>query len=326
MRSFPMIDAAVSRRLFLIGAGVASAGATLPAIAALADSRTAADAAKLDTPKGMLDTYVRISGDTSGKPYVGCYSGHLFAVQPDNIVEPLCGFTGFGLGWDQPQADGSYHHSWKEAGYYTDLRSGQVLEQWRNPLNDELCDVMHIHNRSVNMTLTTTVRLPPPGANVKVGYGNFSQLDNPAHPYGLPYAIIDDQLSVFSDARAYVPNPLDPKVWVRESAGPMLSVAEFFMLTSKKDQALDPRVSNANCTGSWTRIGPWLPWMLLGARPGHLFYRSSTKKLHSMTQLPAVVRDYTAKRYPEFLEFPKDFGMPMESSWEVFKRERKPHS
>jgi hypothetical protein len=98
------------------------------------------------------------------------------------------------------------------------------------------------------------------------------------------------------------------------------------MLTSGKQQALDPRVSSAACTGSWTRIGPWLPWMLLGARPGHLFYRSATKKLQSIEQLSPTVRDYTAKRYPEFLEFPKDYSMPMESSWEVFKRERRPHA
>lgn len=325
MRNFSMNDAAVSRRLFLIGAGVAASSATIPAMAAAGASRHTADAVTLDTPKGMLDTYVRMTGDTSGKPYLGSYSGHLFAVQPDDIVEPLCGFTGFGLGWDQPQPDGSYHHAWKEVGYYTDLRTGKILEQWRNPLNGELCDVMHIHNRSVNMTMTTTVNLPPPGSKRKIGYGNFTQLDNPAHPYGLPYAILDNQLSVFFDGRGYVPNPLDPKLWVRESAGPMMSVAEFFMLTSRKDQALDSRVSSAACTGSWTRIGPWLPWMLLGARPGHLFYRSATKKLHSISQLSATVRDYSAKRYPEFLEFPKDFSAPMESSWEVFKRERKPH-
>ncbi len=254
MRISPMDDSGISRRLFLL----------------------AADVAILDTPRGMLDTYIRMTGDTSGKPYIGCYSGHLFAVQPNDIVEPLCGFTGFGLGWDRPQANGDYHHAWKEVGYYTDLRGGEILEQWRNPLNGELCDVMHIHNRSVNMKLTTTVNLPPPGSNRKIGYSNFPQLDNPVHPYGLPYAILDDQLSIFYDGRGYVPSPLDPKTRVRESAGAMMSVAEFFMLTSRKSEALNPKVTSAACTGSWTRIGPWLPWMLLGQRPGHLFYRSAT--------------------------------------------------
>ena len=176
------------------------------------------------------------------------------------------------------------------------------------------------------MKLTTTVNLPPPGSNRKIGYSNFPQLDNPAHPYGLPYTILDDQLSIFYDGRGYVPNPLDPKTWVRESAGAMMSVAEFFMLTSRKSEALNPKVTSAACTGSWTRIGPWLPWMLLGQRPGHLFYRSATKKLGSIAQLPKAVRDYTSKRYPEFLEFPTDFSIPMESSWEVFKREYKPRT
>ncbi len=327
MRLMPMDESGISRRLFLVGAGSAVAAGALGAPAANAaapgGSFHAGDLRQLDSPAGMLDVYVRLSGDTSGKPYYGAYSGHLFAVQPDSMVRALCGFTGFGTGSEQRQPDGSYHHLWHEVGYYTDLRTGKVLDRWKNPLNDAWCDVMHIHNRSVNMVYSSApVRPSPPG--MEIAYANLAQIDNPARPYGLPYTVIGDQVSVFSDGIAYVPNPLDPKVWVRESAGKMMSVAEFNMLTGSLKEALDPAVTSASCNGSWTRIGTWLPWMLLGQRPGHLYYRSATRKLRSVDELAPEVVAYTKQHYPEFLEPPTDFNMPMESSWEVFKADRKP--
>jgi hypothetical protein len=33
------------------------------------------------------------------------------------MIQPLFGFTGFGLGSDRLQPNGAYHHLWKEVGY-----------------------------------------------------------------------------------------------------------------------------------------------------------------------------------------------------------------
>ncbi len=320
------------RRAFLIGAGVAAA--TLPLLdAAEAADETAPISLKplpnpaFDTPHGMLETYIKMSGDTSGKPYGGFYSGHAFAWMPGRMITPLCGFTGFGLGSDHRQPDGSFHHIWHEVGFYTDLKTGEVLEKWVNPLNGETCDVMPINNRSVNLTFTA--QEPDPVAMAKFGVHimdtNFTDPTAPSRPYGLPYSIIGDQLSIFADSVGLVPNPLDPKIWKRESGGPTISVGEFFMLTGSKRLTLDPAVSNVPVTGSWTRLGPYLPWMLMGQAPGHLFYRSTTKKIPGPSALPASLVAYTQKKFPKFLEFPTDFSVPIENSWNVYKATHTPH-
>jgi len=318
----------MSRRNLMIGAGLG-----LAALPALAPSP--ADAAfvnvsepKFDTAAAMLDLYIKMSGDTSGRNYGGWYSGHAFAVRPGEMITPLFGFTGFGLGSDRRQPDGNFHHLWKEIGFYTDLKTGAVLETWKNPLNGETCDVMPIHNRSVNLTFAQT--LPDPAPMKKVGVqlmdGNFAKADDPARPYGVPYAIIGDQISVFSDSVGQVPNQLDPAIWKRESTGGKISVGEFFMLTGSLRQALDPAVTRVDATGSWTRVGPYLPWMLMGPSEGHLLYRSATRKISGPEALPKDLVAYTHSRYPAFLEFPDDWATPIESSWEVFKRENKPRA
>jgi hypothetical protein len=318
----------MSRRSLMIGGGLG-----LAALPALAPS--AADAAfvnvsepSFDSPAAMLDLYIKMSGDTSGKNYGGWYSGHAFAVRPGEMITPLFGFTGFGLGSDRRQPDGNFHHLWKEIGFYTDLKTGEVLETWKNPLNGETCDVMPIHNRSVNLTFAQ--HLPDPAPMKKVGVqlmdGNFAKADDPTRPYGVPYAVIGDQISVFSDSVGQVPNQLDPAIWKRESTGGKISVGEFFMLTGSLRQALDPAVTRVDATGSWTRVGPYLPWMLMGPSEGHLLYRSATRKISGPEALPKDLVAYTHSRYPTFLEFPDDWSTPIESSWEVFKREYKPRA
>ncbi len=315
----------LSRRSLMIAGGL---GMALPALAP-----ALADAARIDIAEPrfegaaqMLDLYVKMSGDTSGANYGGWYSGHAFAVRPGEMITPLVGFTGFGLGSDHRQSDGSFHHIWKEVGYYTDLETGEVLETWKNPLNGADCQVMPIHNRSVNLTFALTT--PDPAilakGDVKLMNGNFARPHDPARPYGIPYAVIGDQISVFADSVGLVPNALDPTVWKRESTGGKISVGEFFMLTGSLRQALDPAVTRVDATGAWTRVGPWLPWMLMGPSPGHLLYRSATRKLRGPQDLPPGLVAYTKANYPAFLEFPTDWSTPIESSWEVFKRERKP--
>jgi hypothetical protein len=317
------------RRSFLIGAGVALAAAPL-----LAEAAETTDPISLsgpgnpafDTPQGMLDTYIKLAGDTSGKNYGGFYSGHAFVWQQGKMITPLFGFTGFGLGSDRPQKDGSFHHIWHEVGFYTDLKTGQVLETWVNPLNGVTCEVMPISNRSVNLDFAA--HKPDPAKLAKFGFhlmnGNFADPNDPTNPFGMPYSIIGDQLSVFADSVGVVPNPLDPAVWKAASTGPTISVGEFYMLTGSKRAVLDPATTNVPSTGSWTRIGPYLPWMMMGEAPGHLFYRSTTKKITGPEQLPASLVAITQKKMPQFLEFPTDYSVPIESSWEVYKRTHTP--
>jgi hypothetical protein len=318
------------RRSFMIGAGLAAA--SLPFLTNAEADTLAPNSLSppanpaFDTPKGMLETYVKLSGDTSGKNYGGFFSGHAFVWMPGKMITPVFGFTGFGLGSDHRQPDGSFHHLWHELGFYTDLKTGQVLETWQNPFNNVNCEVMSISNRSVNLTFKT--QLPDPAMMAKFGAhildDNFAHQDDPGRPYGLPYTIIDDQLSIFADSVGLVPNPLQPAVWKAASTGDTLSVGEFFMLTGSKKATLNPAVTNVPSTGSWTRLGPYLPWMMMGEAPGHLFYRSATKKISGPEALPASLVAYTKQKFPEFLEFPTDFNVPIESSWDVYKRTHTP--
>jgi hypothetical protein len=313
-----LTDSPLQRRTLLIGAGV---GALMP-VPVMGQSPPY----RFDDPNEMLKLFVRMNASLDGATYYGWYAGHAFGNMPGEMMRPLCGFEGFGVGWVKAQPDGTYQSAYKEVGYYKDLKTGEIIERWTNPYTGEVCEVMHIHNASVNMLLTP--KLPDYEAMAKkgatLGNPNLARADDPARPYGLPYVIAGDSVSLFYDVRGNVPNRLSPKEWPRESTGERTSIAEFYMMTAKTSDAFNPKLVNVPTTGAWTRVAPWLPWMLMGGQPGEMFYRSATKKFARREDLPRQIVAYTEKNYPAFLEPPTDFNTPMESSWDVYKRERKP--
>ena len=324
-----LIDSQISRRSLLLVAASTAAGIGLGVrpLTGFAANAPGAGLPGIDDPDECLRLYLKLTSDLSGKPVIGWQEGILYGVMPGQITRPILGLAGFGTGSVHRQPDGSYQSLWKEVLYYTDLNTGEILETWRNPYNNVQCDVMHVHNGSVNMTLRSHVAdmaAVKARSGAEFGYSSVQTELDPAHPFFLPTTVIGDTVTMFSDARGHVKNKLDPKIWPRESTGETYEVGEFYMNSCSLKQLLDKRRSTVPSHGNWNRLSPWLPWMMMGGQQGQLFYRSITHKLTSTKELPARIRSYTEKRYPEFLVPPTDFSIPMETSWDVFMRERKP--
>jgi hypothetical protein len=319
------IDAPVSRRLLLIGAGVAGGlGAmdVMPAFGASPDGLPGPD-----DPEQCLRNYIRLTSDLSGRPVYGWQQGTIYGVMPGRMMLPLLGIVGFGCGSIERQADGTYHSLWKEVLYFTDLKTGEVTDTWINPYTGETCAVMHIHNRSVNGVLRAHVPETAPlkeKRGMDMGYPSPETADLPGHPFYLKTSVVGDMVTLYDDVRYYRRNPLDPKIWPRESTGAFISIAELTTSSGSLRALLDPKVTNVPSQGCWNRICPWLPWMMMGGQGGELIYQSVTKKLNGPGDLPPKLRAYTERHHPDFLDPPNDFNIPPESSMDVFMRERKP--
>lgn len=324
------IDSPVDRRtaLGLLGAG-ALLGGTSSARAADADRSKIQTTFDFSDPKDNLTAYVKLTSSLDGEPVVGWYSGMLFGVMNDDILKPLARLEGFGVGKCVRQSDGTYKSSWKEVGYYKDVATDKIIERWRNPYTGEDTEVLHIHNASVSTVLAPQYpdfsKMPGlEGRGVKMEFPNYTRASDPSRPFVLPWTVQGDTVYLWNDFRARVKNALDPKVWVRESTGEFIRVSEFFQYVGSLAELQNPDLPRVAATGTWNRLAPWLPWMLMGGQPGHIFYRCNTRKLERFEQLPKDILAYTQKHYPQYLVYETPWKMPNESSWEVYKRERKP--
>jgi hypothetical protein len=63
-------------------------------------------------------------------------------------------------------------------------------------------------------------------------------------------------------------NALQPDKWPRESGGPMARVSEFFTYFIELADVQNTIVTKLPFHGTWSRITPWLPWLLMGPAMG----------------------------------------------------------
>jgi hypothetical protein len=145
-------------------------------------------------------------------------------------------------------------------------------------------------------------------------------------PFSPPWNFFGDKAFSLFEVHTAFPNPLTPAAWPRESAGPVTRISEMFQRFTRLSELEDEGQSYADYSGSWTRIGPWMPWMLQGQAPGHLFFRTNMDRTGTADRLPEALRARAEKLHPEFFKAPGDetWGGPNDSSFSVYMSENKP--
>ena len=92
------------------------------------------------------------------------------------------------------------------------------------------------------------------------------------------------------------PNRLDPETWPRESAGKMIQTSELFRYFIRRADLEDPAKTHVPANGSWVRVQPWLPWMLMGQTPGHVLYDGVFRSYRDTKYFPEPVLERIRSR------------------------------
>lgn len=316
----------MSRRSAMFAAPAALAGAGMmfaPSSGAAAEKRANFDPL---SPADNLKYFVKMHYSLIKEPVHSYFGGLIFAQMQDEPAKLLFDLAGYGQGWVDPQPDGSFKLAWKEIGFLRDPQTLEVLDTWRNPYIDEVVKVRHIGNPAANSVLSArptddVMKNWATGAVTKEP----TNYRNPADPeaFILPWRTIGDSTSVWDDTRLAMKHNLDPKVWVRESSGERIAIGEYLQLVARTSELFDDSRHSVPYTGAWARTASWHPWMMMGQRPGNLFYRCSLHKLAGPEQMPKDLLAAIQKRSPEYLETPTEWG-PRFSTWKDFFAKNKP--
>ena len=314
-----MQDGGITRREGL-GLAAIAIGATAAA-PVLAKGGAPAFVTKVDfkDPKWNRDTYARMDGDLDpAKEKVGWLKGTAYGVRDNEKVRPLFGVEGFSVTRIKQLPDGSWRRLLREIVFYRDLESGAILATWRNPYTNEDVRVVPIANDPFNFTISDTVPQPP-------SYGGLQTEQRAPKPFLLDWSNgPDGTLICRTGIDMLYPSALQPDKWPRESAGPMNRVSEHFIYTIKRKDAENPRLTKLPLTGAWSRITPWLPWMLMGQAPGHISYFTNFATMGSIAELPADLVAAARAVSPKYLSAPtEDYG-PSLSSLENYAKTQKP--
>ena len=324
------------RRDFLTGfAGVGAAGAMGLALSTMgqqAQARTGSASQygygpaikgsylDLTTGRGNQLAYARLQSDIDfGKQKYFWFKGYVAGNRPMKKIQNLIGAQGFGVIRLNEREDGVIERMCREIILYTDLRTGEVLDEWDNPFTNERVRIVHVANDPYNYTIDKYFPPPP-----EFGGLNKEQAP-PKIPFILPWYQHGDWLEMEIHIHLAYPSALQPDKWPRESSGPIAQVSEMFAHHVKADDMQNPDITSLDYRGTWNRVTPWLPWMLMGQQPGHCLYQCFMGTCdHPSEVLSRSAVDYAEKNYAKYFEAPTDMSGESLSSLERYAMEQKP--
>jgi hypothetical protein len=275
---------------------------------------------RFDDPVWNREAAARLQADTDGSQVYGHCTGVVCGIRPGEAVRPMLGFEVFSTIRVLRQSDGSYQRMTKETILYTDPKTGEILEEWDNPYTGERVKVVHVANDPYNWVIASTIQPP-----VLPGAASPGQAVPGGKPYLLNWSIFGPDTVVLSENfHGWYPNLLDPAKWPRESSGPMIQSSELFRYFIKRSDLENPAMTHVPHNGSWVRVQPWMPWMLMGTAPGHVMYDGVFRPARTLDYFPAPVLGYIRTHYPSFLTAPTKWYGPNYSSLEHYALEQKP--
>ncbi|MBL8645007.1 MAG: DUF1838 family protein [Rhodospirillaceae bacterium] len=315
-----LIDTIANRRGAMKAlAGASAAAAGMAALAGCSEQKPATPATKREPidfkdPAQNLKAFIKLTGDLDPtKESVGWFGGTIYGNRGTEPLKPLVGVSGVGVARIEPQGNNAYRMFNREFACYTDPKTGEILEKWTNPYTNEEVDVVPIKNMIVNAQVAPIVEQEFDGHKV-------------SFPFTPPWIVQGGKAFSLFEIHAAFPNPMKPDAWPRESAGPINRTGEMFQRMVSLADLENPDLTAVDYVGTWTRVGPWLPWMLMGQAEGHLLYRSFMNRAPGIEALPANLLAYMKAKYPEFLKAPgpETWGQPNDSSWTVYMSQNKP--
>jgi hypothetical protein len=266
------------------------------------------------------DAFARIMGDLDfGKQKFGWYKGTVKGVEPGKKIQDLFGFEGFSYARLQDNGDGTYNKLLREVGYYTDLKTGEVMDEYYNPYLDEMVKVVHIANDPFNHVITAFKPEPP-------SYGGLNKDKNPKKiPFIMPWTEVgNNKVLLQSNINLFYPSALQPDKWPRESSGKMNQTAEMFNYVIDREDLANPDITALEFSGAWSRITPWLPWMLMGQSAGHISYDCVMGCYNNNDMMSPKIRAYAMKHHPTYFNAPTKWEDPSWSSLEHYAKEQTP--
>lgn len=238
---------------------------------------------------------VRTRCSTDGSNIYTQWQGFIYAFVPQEKPQKLFNIIGMNVARCQKNKQGKWFMTSRELSLYLDPRTNQVLNNWKNSWTGETVPVVHVANNPVQNSLEGKYPITVNGSNV-----TFS-LDIPL--------IYPNDLASNSKFKDYSPEPF-------------LQGGEFFTFTVPIKNVTDSSKTQAPLVAAtWTRFGPWLPWMKMKGKPGQLVYTTTVRKFQNFNELFPSLQQVILSKVPVYREAPKCIlAVENETSWTYFSK------
>jgi hypothetical protein len=270
---------APTRRDAIIGLGAAAA-ATLAA--------RPADAAEpwMSTPRQILDTYIRVQGDLTGKVCPWRWHGYMVAVTPTENPKVLFACEGVETKKVFVRADGIEMWS-KVMTMFKHPDTGAVLngKPWTNPFTGATNIVKP--NIIGSKTLYT---VSDRGTILGARLGEDGKpLAAPPDELTLDFTVLGDKLQIAGQRKYPERRPVP--------------LAEFGTTTAELAQVRDAARPRVEAVFAATFLAPWQPFLEMPDRPGHAVWHAVGRKMEGFEGLSPDYLEQAKLYIPDVLDW-----------------------
>jgi len=261
--------------------GSAIAAVTLPGSARAGQSH-----ADYRDPAVRIAAIARMRSSPSGTA-LWWYRGTFFGKPEGEMTRPLMRIDGASRVHFVADGAGRYRASMDEAGFFSDLGTGERLRQWRNPWNGRLVTPEPYRSAATFAVtadaVTPLVELPP-----EVEFrGQMT-----------PFVVHGDSAWVSEELFLRSPSPESP-----ESEVPRFRVqTSLATFHSRLSELEDPAIDFVPCELNYSTLASWRDWMQMGERPGVISWRLVGQKARRLADLPAVTVAWLREAHPDLHE------------------------
>ena len=241
-----------------------------------------------------------------GKDFIFTIKGYAYSFIPGERPQKLFAVEGYNIRRrvETPEKDGFFVAT-KEIVFYKDPKTDEIISSWENPWTKEKLEIFHIQNDPVNFR----VRVKD-GKYISVSMDGKREFGESSMPEDF-----GDTLVWTADIFPFYPLAGFDKNY---------TAAEMFDFYVPKDE-LNKTTPPQNVFVSWTRVGPWLPWMKMNRTDGVMIFHARSQRLESFELLPERIKKEVREKYPTYLTAPTtvDPTKLNETSWTFYEKEMK---
>lgn len=239
------------------------------------------------TPEGRLQAYIKLRGSLDGARSAWWYRGIQYGVV-DLVPHRLWAVQGVQVSRYRARDDGAFDHEFRDLMFYLDLKSGEVLREFHNPLTGQTIHPPVLRVGPMELVYSRAGAAIKDVQNVPPGLETRWRVDR---------AIVNgDDLILHEEGHSSVP-----------SANVVLN--DFITTQGSLAQATDASLLNAPARYSYCSVMTWTPFMQMGDHPGHLMGRGNGRKLRSSQDLTPAFRALVEAEEPGWFDgvlFPDD--------------------
>lgn len=269
------------------------------------------------------------------EPIVAAFHGLMYLRIGDRRMVPVFGYTGTGALAARIDDSGDLWIKSRETGYFTDLRTGDILESWYNPFTEKTVPVYHFYNDvlvgKVGKEIPRFFFGVEGDSPTLMNEGTVFPDERGRYPFILPFELFGDDMMLSWDYTHEYTNPVTPAGWPRSSTGPRITPSEHFTFNFSKRALEDRDLPTVRFTAGFSRVSQCWPFMQMGGTPfadAVLFGRMFSHKGLGLADVPPKLLAYIEKHAPDFLTVPEGW-VPDNSrvdTWKAYAQDIPPEN